>query len=60
MTVRSVLADIWCNDIARVVLAALLIGGTLALLFSGRAVPDVLWGFDGAAIGFYFGGLGRS
>ena len=50
------LAEFLCTDLARVLIAAILLVGTLALLLTGRDVPDALWGFDGAAIGFYFGG----
>lgn len=48
--------NLLCADAARLVLAVLLVGGTLILLGLRQVVPDVMWALDGAAIGFYFGG----
>jgi hypothetical protein len=56
MAVWTVLGDLLCADGARIVLAVLLVAGTLALLLLGKDVPMALWTLDGAAIGFYFGG----
>lgn len=53
---KVALAEFLCSDIARVAIALVLLVGTLTLLFQGKDVPNALWGFDGAAIGFYFGG----
>lgn len=50
------LAEFLCNDVARVLLALLLIGGTLVLLVMRIEVPNFLIALDGAAVGFYFYG----
>lgn len=42
------------QDLARVLIAVILLCGTFALLLSGRDVPVVLWTLDGSAITFYF------
>lgn len=54
------LASFVCNDVARVAIALLLVGITGALLLTHEGVPDVLWALDGAAVGFYFGGVGKT
>ena len=57
MVVARAMNNLLCNDAARLLLAVILVGGTIALLVLERAVPDALWGLDGLAVGFYFGGL---
>lgn len=42
------------SDVARLVIAVILVLGTIALLLLGRDVPAALWALDGAAISFYF------
>jgi len=54
---KTAIKDVLNNDLSRLVLAVLLIGGTLILLIMRLPVPDALWGFDGLAVGFFFGGL---
>lgn len=58
-TITTAVAEFLCTDVARVVIAGLLLVGTLALLLTDRNVPEVLWALDGAAIGYYFGGAMR-
>lgn len=48
------LEQLFMNDGARLLLALLLVGGTLLLLATDRAVPDVLYALDGSAITFFF------
>ncbi len=43
------------NDLSRLIIALVLIGGTVGLLFLGRDVPMALWTMDGLAAGFFFG-----
>lgn len=50
------ISAVLCADAARLVLAVILVAGTLVLLGFRVEVPNVLWALDGAAIGFYFGG----
>jgi len=50
-------ADILCNDVARAAIAVILLVGTFILLVTDREVPPALWGMDGLAVGFYFGGV---
>jgi hypothetical protein len=42
------------SDFARVVLAVVLLVGTLAIVLAGREVPAALWAFDGSAVTFYY------
>ena len=46
--------------LARFILAMVLVCGTLALALLNRDVPVFLVGFTGAAVGFWFGGLGTN
>lgn len=48
------LVQFLCNDVARVLIATVLLVGTIGLLWAGKPVPDVLWALDGAAVSFYF------
>lgn len=52
--VKSAIADLLCNDLARVLIAGVLLVGSFALLLSDKPVPDVVWALDGAAVSFYF------
>lgn len=45
------------SDAARLLIALVLVGGTVVLLLARVDVPAGLWTLDGAAVGFYFGGL---
>lgn len=49
--------EVFNNDLSRLILAVLLIGGTILLLVMHEEVPLFLAALDGAAVGFYFGGL---
>jgi hypothetical protein len=40
----------WPQTVILGVISAILLGGTVALLFIGRTVPDFLIGFDGAIV----------
>lgn len=59
MVVMRTVNGLLCADGARLLLAVVLLAGTLALLLTSREVPNALWGMDGAAVGFYFGGLAQ-
>ena len=56
--IRAV-TEFLCTDAARLLIALILLVGTFALLLLQREVPSTLWAFDGAAVGFYFGGLAQ-
>lgn len=49
-----------CTQVARIVLALVLVVGILVLLGINKVVPDSLWVMGGAAIGFFFGGYAKT
>lgn len=57
MSGSRVVGGIINNDLFRLVIAVVLLVGTLVIILDHQPPPDALWGFDGLAVGFYFGGL---
>lgn len=56
----TTLNETLCEQAARFVLALVLVLGTLVLLVLRLDVPEFLVALDGAAVGFWFGGILRS
>lgn len=51
--VRAI-TTVFSRETPRMLLALVLVTGTLVLLYAGKDVPPVLWTLDGMAITFYF------
>lgn len=51
---QSAMRELSINDIVMSVLALLLIGSTVLMIFRTSAVPPEMWAFNGIIIGHYF------
>lgn len=54
MAIIERITDIFNNDLSRLIIAVVLVGGTFVLLYAGRDVPSAIYTMDGAAVTWFF------